>query len=333
MKSTGVMLWKDARRWLPGVVISVVALALVFRLSNWKDLGAALSAVTVESILLVVVFTLSYLVVRSFAWKVLLEGKISWKQAFLTLNIGYLLNNVFPLRAGEFGRAIVLGKSSGLGMMHVLSSIVIERAFDLFYAAVFLLLTLPLALGMEWVYPVAYTTLGLVVLGMVLLLIMARYQTAVIDLAEKIGQRWAIVQRYVIPQIRSLLGGLNVLTQPIQFVLAFVLIGMSWGVAFIVYYVMIVTFVPGAPFWWSIFADAVLAMGIAIPSAPAALGVFEAALVGGLALLGVANSTALAYAVLMHFMQVAITGVLGFYALAQEGRSIASLFSEARLRR
>lgn len=333
MKSTSVMLWKDARRWLPGVVISVVALALVFRLSNWKDLGAALSAVTIESILLVIIFTLLYLFVRSFAWKVLLEGKITWKQAFFTLNIGYLLNNVFPLRAGEFGRAIVLGKSSGLGMMHVLSSIVIERAFDLFYAAVFLLLTLPLALGMGWVYPVAYTTLGLVILGMILLLVMARYQTVVIAWTEKIGQRWSIVQRYVIPQIRSLLGGLNVLTQPVQFVLAFALVGISWGGAFIVYYVMIVTFVPGAPFWWAVFADAVLAMGIAIPSAPAALGVFEAALVGGLALLGVANSVALAYAVLMHFMQVAITGVLGFYALAREGRSIASLFSEARLRR
>jgi uncharacterized membrane protein YbhN (UPF0104 family) len=91
--------------------------------------------------------------------------------------------------------------------------------------------------------------------------------------------------------------------------------------------------VPNPPFWWGIFADSILAMGIAVPSAPAALGVFEASLVGALSILGISNSSALAYAIIMHFMQFIITGILGFYAISKQGRSLRSLFSSAQLKK
>jgi len=71
-------------------------------------------------------------------------------------------------------------------------------------------------------------------------------------------------------------------------------------------------------------------MGIAIPSAPAALGVFEAAIVGGLTLVSVNNSKALAFAIIMHFLQFTTTGILGFIGLAVEGLSMKKLLSEFR---
>jgi hypothetical protein len=96
---------------------------------------------------------------------------------------------------------------------------------------------------------------------------------------------------------------------------------------------MLWTIVANPPFWWGIFADSVLAMGIAVPSAPAAIGVFEAALVGALSLLGVSTSLALAYAIMMHFLQFLITGILGFYAISKEGRSLQKLFAEVQFRK
>ena len=69
-------------------------------------------------------------------------------------------------------------------------------------------------------------------------------------------------------------------------------------------------------------------MGIAVPSAPANLGTFEGSLVGGLSLLGISSSAALAYAVVMHFMQFIVTGVLGFIGLSRAGQSLSTLFSQ-----
>jgi hypothetical protein len=58
--------------------------------------------------------------------------------------------------------------------LHVLSTIVIERAFDLAMAAILLLTTLPLALGMAWARPVAIITLVVVISGLIALYLVAR---------------------------------------------------------------------------------------------------------------------------------------------------------------
>jgi uncharacterized protein (TIRG00374 family) len=138
--------WQEVRRWLPGLVISLIAIIVVLNVINWNELVHAVTSFNPLYVGLTVLATILFLLARGMAVKTLLEDKVTFKQAFFAVNIGYLLNNIFPLRAGEVGRAALLGKTSGLGMMHVLSTIVIERAFDLAIAAGMLLSTLPLAL-------------------------------------------------------------------------------------------------------------------------------------------------------------------------------------------
>jgi uncharacterized membrane protein YbhN (UPF0104 family) len=70
-----------------------------------------------------------------------------------------------------------------------------------------------------------------------------------------------------------------------------------------------------------------LALGVAIPSAPASVGVFEASLVGSLALLGISSGSALAYAIVMHLDQIVLTAVFGLWGLIRDGQSLSSLLS------
>jgi uncharacterized protein (TIRG00374 family) len=324
-------IWSDFRRWLPGVIISLIALFVVIRLASWQDLSKAFSTIQIVYLIPGLALVTLWLVIRAVTWRTLLEGKPSLSQTFRAINIGYLLNNLLPLRAGELGRAIVLGKSSGLGTSNVLSTIVIERAFDLAFAAGLLLSTLPLALEMEWAKSVAIITLSFVFIGLLVLFLVANNSKRVQGWVEKYGARWKIIQKYIIPQLNSILKGLEVLTNPRRFLLCLLLSGFSWVIAVIFYFVMLLSITPDAPLWWAIFSQSVLAMGIALPSAPAALGVFEASMVGGLTILGVDYSKALAYAILMHFIQFSITGIFGFIALAKERHSIGTLFSETRL--
>jgi len=309
-------------------MISVVALFALFRLASWEGLSAAFSQVRLLNLAGAVLLTVLSLMTRARSWQILLNHRTTLRQAFFIINEGYLLNNLFPLRAGELGRAVFMGQASRLGPFHVLSTIIIERAFDLAMAAILLLTTLPLALGMDWARPVAIVTLIAVAIGLGVLYWMARSQEKVKVIVEKLGRRWPVIERLAAPRIGSLLDGLSALTSPAAFLSSLFWIAASWAMWVLIYYIMLIPIVPEAKLWWAAFADGVLALGIAVPSAPGALGVFEAALVGALTLLGVPTSSALAYAILMHFVQFVSTGLLGLWGLFSERRSLKGLFSE-----
>jgi glycosyltransferase 2 family protein len=331
MNQSKPTLWRSARRWLPGVVISIIALIAVFQLSRWEDIGLAFSALRPLNLGIALLLTTISLGARAMGWVVLLERRPSLGKAFFTINLGYLLNNLLPLRAGEVGRALFMGKSTGVSPLHVLSTIVIERAFDLVLAAALLLTTLPLALGMTWARPVAVGTLVVVIAGLVALYLIARNNQQVLEWVQRLGQRWPLIQKQLVPRIGSILSGLSVLQRPSQFFLSFFWIALSWALWVVVYWIMLLTIAPEAPFWWAAFVNAVLAMGVAIPSAPSALGVFEASIVAALTILGVTEG-ALGYAILMHIFQFGLTGVFGFWALLQEGRSLSTIFGEIQAR-
>ncbi len=315
-------------RWLPGVVISAIALVAVFKFTHWQDLSTAIQAIQPVYLAAAIGLTLLSLITKSMTWRTLLDNRVSIWKTFFIVNEGYLLNNIFPLRAGEIGRAVFMGQTSGLGAFHVLSTIVIERAFDIGIAAGLLLATLPMALGMEWAKSAAVITLGLVVAGFVALFFMANNRERVHQMVGWLGQKSGLIQRWIVPQLESLLRGFEVLTRPSQFFASLFWVVVTWIIWVSIYYVMLLSIAPGAPLWWGAFVDSFLAMGLAMPSAPAGIGVFEASMVASMALLGIPSSSALAYAITMHAMQFVITGILGLFGLIREGRSIKNLFSK-----
>jgi uncharacterized membrane protein YbhN (UPF0104 family) len=81
---------------------------------------------------------------------------------------------------------------------------------------------------------------------------------------------------------------------------------------------------------WAILCLAVSSLGVALPSSPGGIGVFEGAVVGALAVFSLDSGTALAYAFTLHFWNYLITGLLGSYALAREGESILHLYDRVR---
>ena len=314
--------FKSLLGWLPGLVISLVAVLIIIQLVNWADLGSSLRKFTPFYIAASVTLTLLFLGVRSIAWRSLLGGRAKISQTFWVINQGYLLNNLLPFRAGEVGRAILLGQSTGLGTAHVLSSIIIERAFDLIIAAMLLLTTLPLALGMAWARSAAVITLLFVSILILFLFMIANRQERVKKLVATVSTHWDWVHRKITPQINSLLNGLEALSNPRQFFISIFWLLLSWVIAVTQYFVLLLALDSSAKFWWGMFTDGVLALGIAIPSAPASLGTFEAAIVGALSVLKIDQTAALAYGVTVHFLQFLLTGILAVIGLTLQGQSL-----------
>jgi uncharacterized membrane protein YbhN (UPF0104 family) len=104
----------------------------------------------------------------------------------------------------------------------------------------------------------------------------------------------------------------------------------SWACGAAEMHVLLNSSAFSAPPWWTGFVLGVLSMGIAVPSAPAALGVYEAAVVGALSLLGVPAAPALAFALLAHLMHIAVTGLIGAYGLFRDGESLSGLYQRVR---
>jgi uncharacterized protein (TIRG00374 family) len=314
-------------RWLPGVIISLIAIYAIFKFVQFDDLKSAFGKVSWLFILVIFILDVISMMVRGIAWRAILNNKITWTQSFFGVSEGYFLNNIFPLRAGEIGRSLFVGQSSGLGTFHVLSTIVIERAFDIFFAAILLLATLPLVVGLSWVKTVALAALAVVVAAFVCLFFIARNRQKVTQWIHKIGDRRAFVSKHISPQITKLLDGLRALTDPRQFLVSFFWIGMTWLMWVGIYGIMARQVIPDAPLWSGAFIGSLLALGVAIPSAPAAIGVYEATMVAAVVILGGDESLALAVALIMHALQFASSAIFGLWGLVREGQSFKTLFS------
>jgi uncharacterized protein (TIRG00374 family) len=321
---------QDWRRLLPGLLISAASLVIVLYLAKPRRMIDALRVADYRLVLGGGLITLVWLVVRGMAWRTLLQDKVPLNQTFYTLSEGYLLNNFLPFRLGEVSRAYLLGDKSGLGFWRVLSSILIERALDVLIAAALLLGTLPFVAGVASGRGAALGIGGVMLIGMVVLYLVARYPDQFLRLYERLTWRWGFLSRLGKQVLPNFFSGLAVLTEPGRFLRAGAWFLLNIAVAIIQFIILMLAFFPHGKPLWAIFCLAVSSLGVALPSSPGGIGVFEGAVVGALAVFKLDSGTALAYAFTMHFWNYAITGLLGSYALARDGESIFHLYDRVR---
>jgi uncharacterized protein (TIRG00374 family) len=323
--------WIGFLKWLPGILISAVIIYILIRNVNLDDLTNTLKSFGIETTILIILLVILSIAARSMAWRVMIGKKASFQDSFFAISVGYMLNNIIP-RSGEIGKAVLMGASTEYGTLHILSTVVVERALDLAIAAGMFLSTLPLALQMEWLKPIAVILLLVVIFALVVLFIMANNKKIVSSWINKKGENNPFIQKYILPGLDSLLNGFSILTKPGQFILSLFWIGICWTLWAFLYFLAIRTFVPQAPFWWAIFAQAVLAMGIALPSAPAGAGVFEGALVLALSVLGFRQSDSLGMALVLHVIQIVISFILGGIGMLCQGWTLKKLIAQVRIK-
>ena len=310
--------------------MSAITLAIALYFVDFRKLVTALQQADYVLIGIAISFSLVWLLVRGTVWRTLLQDKASYKDVFFTLNEGYLLNNVLPFRLGEVARVFLLGGKAHLDFWYVFSTILLERALDVAYAAGLVLCTLPFLVGVSWARPAAIASGGIVLLGLALLYLLARNQSRVLQVFSRLSTRWTFLQRFGGNALAAFLDGLGVLTEGPRFLRVVALMTLNWGIAVAQYYVLMSAFSPQAKPLWAAFVLGVAALGIAAPSSPGAVGVFELTMVGALALFGVDPSVGFATAVTAHLLNYLFTSFIGAYALAKDGETLTGLYKSAR---
>jgi uncharacterized protein (TIRG00374 family) len=324
--------WKSARRWLPGALISLIAIAAILYFVDLQQFVDAIRSANYGLLLAAFACSFIWLSIRGIVWRTILRGRASYRDVFLTLCEGYLLNNFLPFRLGEIGRAFLLGRKSKLGFMEVLPTIVIERVLDLAFAAAILLSAVPFVVGAEGAAQIALIIGGLVVVGLVVLYLLTRNRERTLGLFHRLTVRWPGIQKRGGEFLASLFSGLSILTDGWLFLRVLLWMAFNWAFAIFQFYLLILAFFPEAKPLWSVFGLGAVAFGNAIPSLPGAVGTYEGALGGALALVSGDESTALAAALVAHLFNYLSTGIIGLYALSNEGETLMGVYRQLRKR-
>lgn len=323
----------NARLALLGVLVSALALAFIVTQINLELFVRAIVSARYAFIVPCVVLLVLGLVTRALRWQALLNGAVPLGRAFSIMNIAYLVNGVLPLRLGEVARmALTARGQNGIPVAQTAATIVVERLLDLL--AVVLLLAFALVNGQvpPELRAAGVTSGALALVGFAVLLVLAQRR----DWAEKAlhwgAQHVPMVKRLPFDRwLLQFLEGLKPLTQARTLIRALTWTGISWGFSVAAGYVLMFALYDSAQWTTTALYIASAALAIALPAVPGNVGTYEASILLALQAMGyVLDGRALAFAVLVHAVNVFVhgaTGVLGFF---QERLSWEQLRLETR---
>jgi hypothetical protein len=323
----------DWRQAALGIAISAACLGAIFWIVDPRTAWAELLAADLGWLSLSGVSVVLWLSARTVVWRELLQHKASARTVFFTLSEGYLLNNILPFRLGEVGRAFLLSRKSPVRFMEALTTILLERAFDVLFAASLVLAALPFIAGAQVSLASILAGGGAVLLGLAILYWMARDPDTILRLFRRVSGRAVRVQRLGERFLPPLLEGLAILKDARKFGRTVLLFLINLGIAVVQYDAAIRAFFPEATPLWAVFCLGVSSIGWALPSSPGGIGVFESAVVLALAAFNPDPAKAFACGFVLHLWNYLFTGVLGAYALTQDGESLIGLYRKIQRER
>src|SRR5512139_2729222 len=117
--------------WL-GVLISIFFIWLALRGLHLDEFWGAVKQANYVWLLPGIAVYFVGVWVRAWRWHYLLGPikKISTQTMFPITTIGYMGNNIYPARAGEVLRAVILKRREGVSVSASLATIIVERIFD-----------------------------------------------------------------------------------------------------------------------------------------------------------------------------------------------------------
>jgi hypothetical protein len=245
---------------------------------------------------------------------------------FWALVLGLFANNVLPARLGEIARMAALSRETRLRRTQVLTTIGVERVFDLAALALLALVALPLAPAgsLRRNLGIAVVVIGGAVILLLLAIASARVRALTVRLVRRLpamgGERGDRT-------LGSLRVGVAALNDGPTLVVVMLWSIASWTALAASNWCVLQMFDTGAP--WHAALISVLATNLAmvVPSSAASIGVFEVAARESLTTYGVPASLALSFALVLHAINILPTLPAGAVALARVGLSGHELVS------
>jgi hypothetical protein len=236
--------------------------------------------------------------------------------------IGYMANNLLPLRAGELVRVYVV-RRRGQRFWTVVATLLVERVLDAL-AVVLILATLLLVLPVPRELEVAALIfLAVDVVAMAVLAAIAVAPDRARALVQRCTGRRAALAARLLQGLDTFTEGLRGIRTPqhlLPLILWTVATWITWAGA--IWVALHAAHLPlSMTAAWAVLAF--VGLGVSLPSSPGFAGVFQAAVVLALALFGVGKADALSFSLLLHASQYVPVTVWGLVLLVREHVSLA----------
>ena len=268
--------------------------------------------------------------VRAWRWHYLLGPikKIPTRTMFPITAIGYMGNNIYPARAGEALRAVILKRKEGVSISASLATIIAERIFDGVVMLAFVFVNLPELARLTGssgfvgnIQQVAVIGTGVFLGALAVFLLAAMFPRV----TEKFGL-WFIdrltpkrLHERIISLMNKFLDGLASLRSPFNVLMVFFTSVIIWLLETGKYWFVMHAFDFSVSFFALMLMNGIVNLATTIPSAPGYIGTFDAPGIAVLTAYGVEHSVAAGYTLVLHVALWLPITLLGAYYLAREG--------------
>ena len=274
-------------RSLVGFAISALLLYFAFRKIDLAEVGRRIT--DADPFLYVLAAALATVVfwIRAWRWKSILEPVCpgsSFRHRFAATTIGFMGNNLLPMRVGEFMRAYALARVEPVPVVSAFTSLVIERLLDAVFVISFLFISMTLpgfpGFGVEGaIYITAARGLALmVVLAFLLLGGFVIWPEPAVRITEAVAARLPqALRRPLVDSLEAFLAGAGILRRPRLISRAAAWTVVLWFVNALSFWVAFRAFGMQLSFTAALFFQSVIALAVSVPSAPGFFGPFELA--------------------------------------------------------
>lgn len=247
--------------------------------------------------------------------------------------IGYMGNNVYPLRAGEALRLFLLKRNHEMPIAGSATTVVIERVFDGIVMLSFIMIGLLLVdVTSGEIQAVINIAAPLFVLAVIVFFALAMFpetlRAIIVNIAGFLPES---LETIIMNLSEGILVGLGSLRSPIHLMGAVIASYATWAIEAGVYWIVMQAF--GLELGYPVALLVVGTVNLAglIPASPGQVGIYEFFVSAVLVAVGVAQNTALAYAIVVHIVIWLPVTLVGFIFLIQYGLGWSAISGASEL--
>src|SRR5438132_10643556 len=316
--------------WVVGLAVTLALLAWALHDIDPHELVGHLRRADPLLLLAAVALATLTFPLRTLRWQLILRDVGGKRFPLLPLwhatAIGFMANNLLPVRAGEFARAYAAHQALPVRFTTALASVGVERVLD-GLVLVGLLAAALAAPSFPHAATIGGTSLAAIARGgaalfgavLVIALLVVHRPAPWLALLRRVAH--ALLPGRLADRVthvaEGLVAGLEVLKSPGRFVGVVAWALLLWLVNGASFAICFRAFGLPVPAEGALLLQGIIGFGVALPSSPGFVGVFEAATRGTLALYGVDATRAVSYAVAYHIGTVFPITLVGLASLSR----------------
>jgi len=306
-----------------GLLVSILFLFLAFRNLQPEAFFESLTQIDLPLTFLGALIYFIAVLVIAWRWQFLLNQiqRISLPALTQLVAIGYMGNNVYPLRAGEALRVFLLKRNHRVPLARSATTVLVERVFDGIVMLSFIIIGLSATeIVSDDIRNVLTVALPIFVIAVIVFFTLALFP-------NQIRRLVTIITRFLPQRITDIINhlsddvleGLAGLRHPLYLVGAVFASYLTWAIEAFVYWIVMQAFGLELDYIVALLAVGTVNLAGLIPAVPGQIGVYEFFVSRVLIAVGIPEDTALAYAIVVHIVIWLPVTVVGFIFLVRQG--------------